>query len=42
MSEIRIGPKTQLLGTLLLIGGVGAVVAAQLPDIRRYLSIRSM
>jgi hypothetical protein len=42
MSEIRIGPKTQLLGTLVLIGGVGAIVAAQLPEIRRYLSMRSM
>jgi hypothetical protein len=42
MSEIRIGPKLQLIGTLAVLGGVGALVAAQLPEIRRYMSIRSM
>jgi hypothetical protein len=42
MSDIRIGSKAQALGTLVLLGGVGALVVAQLPEIRRYLAIRSM
>ena len=42
MSEIRIGPRAQLIGALALLGGVGAIVAAQLPEIRRYMAIRSM
>jgi hypothetical protein len=42
MSDIRIGPRAQVIGAIALLGGVGALVAAQLPEIRRYLAIRSM
>jgi hypothetical protein len=33
---------TKLIALLAVVGGVAAVVAAELPEIRRYLSIRSM
>jgi uncharacterized protein DUF6893 len=33
--------KGLILG-LALVGGVGAIVASQQPEIRRYLKIRSM
>ena len=33
--------KGLMLG-LALVGGVGAIVASQQPEIRRYLKIRSM
>jgi hypothetical protein len=42
MTEIRIGPKAQLIALLALVGGVVAAVAANLPEIRRYLKIESM
>jgi hypothetical protein len=42
MKEIRIGPKTQVLAALGLVGGVVAAVAAQLPELRRYLKIEAM
>ncbi len=42
MSEIRIGPKTQAVGVLTIVGAVAAAVAAQLPEIRRYLKIEAM
>jgi hypothetical protein len=42
MSEIRIGPKAQLLTGAAVLGGIGAAIAAQLPEIRRYMKIRSM
>ncbi len=31
-----------LIGGLALLGGIGALVASQLPELRRYLKIRSM
>lgn len=31
-----------LIAGIIIVGGVGALVAAELPEIRRYLSIRSM
>ena len=42
MSEIRIGGGAQLLGTIAVLGAVGAVVAKQLPELQRYLKIRQM
>lgn len=31
-----------LIAGIIIVGGVAALVAAELPEIRRYLSIRSM
>jgi hypothetical protein len=42
MKEIRINPTMQLLTLLAVLGAVGAVIAAQLPEVRRYLKVRSM
>jgi hypothetical protein len=42
MKDIRISPSAQLLFMLALIVAVAAGVAVQLPEIRRYLRIRSM
>ena len=42
MSQICIGPKAQMLTGAAVVGGIGAAIAAQLPEIRRYLKIRSM
>jgi hypothetical protein len=42
MSDIRISPTAQVVGLLAVLGAVGAAVAAQLPEIRRYLKVRSM
>ena len=42
MSEVKITPTAQLaiLGALLAV--IVAILAAEAPEIRRYLSIRSM
>jgi hypothetical protein len=42
MSDVRISPLLQLLALLAVLCGVGALIAAELPEIRRYLKIRSM
>jgi hypothetical protein len=42
MKDLHISPAAQLIGGLIIVGGIGAIVAAELPEIRRYLSIRSM
>jgi hypothetical protein len=42
MKEIRIGPLGQLIGALAVVGGIVAAVAAQLPELRRYMKVRSM
>jgi hypothetical protein len=42
MNDIRIGPATQRLFLLGFLGVVGAIVAMQLPEIKRYLKVRSM
>lgn len=42
MSEITIGRPTQALLLLGFIAGIGALVAAQMPEIKRYLKIVSM
>jgi hypothetical protein len=42
MKEIRVTPTAQLVLLALIVSGVGLILAAQAPEIRRYLSIRSM
>ena len=42
MKERTISPAVQVLSLLAVLAAVGAAIAAQLPEIRRYLSIRSM
>jgi hypothetical protein len=42
MKERTISPTVQTLVLLAVIAAFGAAIAAQLPEIRRYLSIRSM
>jgi uncharacterized protein DUF6893 len=42
MNEIRIGQKGQLIMLLAVLGAVAATIAAQLPEIQRYLKVRSM
>jgi hypothetical protein len=42
MKDIRITPSVQLLFVLGLIAAMAAGVVIQLPEIRRYLRVRSM
>jgi hypothetical protein len=42
MSEIKVGPRAQAIMLLALIAGVVAAIGVQLPEIRRYLKVRSM
>lgn len=42
MSDITIGRPAQIVLLLGLVGAIAALVAAQLPEIQRYLRIRSM
>jgi len=42
MSEIRIGPGVQVALLLAFVAGVLVAIGLQLPEIRRYLNIRSM
>ena len=42
MRDIRIGPRGQFLALAAILGGIGAAVARQLPELQRYLKIRSM
>jgi hypothetical protein len=42
MSDVRISPVVQLLILAAVLSGVGALIVLQLPELRRYLKIRSM
>ena len=42
MKEIKVSPTAQLAILGALLAAIAAVVAAELPELRRYLSIRSM
>jgi hypothetical protein len=42
VKEIRIGPVVQLLLLVSIIALVGAAIATQLPELKRYLKMRSM
>ena len=42
MKEIRITPGVQLLSLAAVLGLVAAAIAVQLPELKRYMKIRSM
>jgi hypothetical protein len=42
MSEITISRSAQVALLLGVVGAIGALVATQLPEIQRYIKIRSM
>ena len=42
MSEVKITPTAQLVILGALLAAIAALFAAELPELRRYLSIRSM
>jgi uncharacterized membrane protein YeaQ/YmgE (transglycosylase-associated protein family) len=42
MSDITISRSEQGLLLLAILGVIGAAVAAQIPELQRYLKIRSM
>ena len=42
MKEIRIHPKAQVLAVIGFAGLIVAAMAAQAPEIKRYLKVRSM
>ncbi len=42
MSDITISRSAQAALLLAVLGAIGALVVAQLPEIQRYLKIRSM
>jgi hypothetical protein len=42
MKEMRISPRTQLLLAVAVLGSVALAVSAQLPELRRYMKVRSM
>jgi len=42
MKDIRISPLGQLIGALAVVGTIAAAVAAQRPELRRYMKVRAM
>jgi hypothetical protein len=42
MKDIHIRPKAQLLAIIGLVAAIAAAMAAQAPEIKRYLKVRSM
>ena len=42
MKEVKITPTAQLVIVLAILGAIAAAIAAEAPELRRYLSIRSM
>jgi hypothetical protein len=42
VKDVKISPTAQVVGGIIIVGGIAAVIAAELPEIRRYLSIRGM
>jgi uncharacterized protein DUF6893 len=42
MNDIHINRTAQLLVLLALLTGVGALIVLQLPELKRYMNIRSM
>jgi hypothetical protein len=42
MNEIRVTPLMQKLIVLGILGAIIAIIAVQLPEIKRYLNVRSM
>jgi hypothetical protein len=42
VKEVKVTPTAQLVALLAILGAIAAIIAAEAPEIRRYLSIRSM
>jgi hypothetical protein len=42
VKEVKVTPTAQLVALLAIVGAIAALIAAEAPEIRRYLSIRSM
>jgi hypothetical protein len=42
MKDVHVSPTAQLVALLAVLGAILALIAAEAPEIRRYLSIRSM
>ena len=42
MKEIRITPGIQLLSFAAILALIAALIAVQLPELKRYMKIRSM
>jgi len=42
VKEVKVTPTAQLAIVLAILGAIAAIIAAEAPEIRRYLSIRSM
>jgi hypothetical protein len=42
MGEITVGPKLQVLVLVAVIAAIGAAIAGQLPELRRYMKLESM
>jgi hypothetical protein len=42
MSDIRISPTAQLAAILAVVAVIGLAIVAQLPELQRYLKLRSM
>jgi hypothetical protein len=42
MKHVSVSPRAQLLLMFGVLAGVGAAIVTQLPEIQRYLKIRSM
>ena len=42
MNSIHISPAAQLVITAGAVAAIGVVVAAQVPEIQRYLKVRAM
>jgi hypothetical protein len=42
VKDISITPTAQAVAGIIVVGGLGALLASQLPEIRRYLAIRNM
>ena len=42
MKSIHVTPAMQLAGLLAVVGAIVAAVLAQMPEIQRYLKVRSM
>jgi hypothetical protein len=42
MKEIRISPTAQIMALLGLLAAIAGIVALQVPELQRYLKIRSM
>ncbi len=42
MNDIEISPSTQLVAIGAILAAVAALIAIQIPELKRYLKVRSM